>query len=360
MKAFLYLACSVFFIVVAGEARAQQEIKVGLAGSEPFVIDTGNDTEGLVVDIWEGLASHGKLGFEYIHYDSVEKALAGLDTGAVDVAAGPISVTQEREEQYDFTRPFYQAGLGILSKNDEFSLWSRVKPFFSKSFFIALTVFLIILAVVGTLIWIVERRTDNEPFCNGPTKGVGNGIWLALVTMTTVGYGDLAPKTTIGRVVLGCWMVVTLISATSLLAGLAGTITQSARGGVRVKNLTQMPGSRVAVVKNSPGEDFTKQNNGRSFYVKTLEEGFEKLSAGEVDAFVFDYPQLSYHLENPIEGHAYTDLYLAEKTYQEQGYAFALRQEDTRIEMLNQNLLSIKEAGVIDDLVKEWLPSLAR
>ncbi|MFT5634244.1 MAG: hypothetical protein ACI9SQ_001974 [Rubritalea sp.] len=69
MKAFLYLACSVLFIVVVGEAKAQQKIKVGLAGSEPFVIDAGNDTEGLVVDIWEGLASHGKLGFEYIHYD---------------------------------------------------------------------------------------------------------------------------------------------------------------------------------------------------------------------------------------------------------------------------------------------------
>ncbi len=88
MKVFLYLALSVFIIVGAGNAKAQQKIKVGLAGSEPFVMHSGDVTECLVVDIWEKLAAQGDLKFEYTHYDSVGKALEAVLAGEVDVAAG--------------------------------------------------------------------------------------------------------------------------------------------------------------------------------------------------------------------------------------------------------------------------------
>ena len=45
----------------------------------------------------------------------------------------------------------------------------------------------------------------------------GDGIWWALVTITTVGYGDITPLTTLGRVVAGLLMLLGL--------GLIATIT---------------------------------------------------------------------------------------------------------------------------------------
>ena len=48
-------------------------------------------------------------------------------------------------------------------------------------------------------------------------RNLGDGIWWALVTITTVGYGDITPVTTLGRVVAGSLMLLGL--------GLIATIT---------------------------------------------------------------------------------------------------------------------------------------
>ena len=48
-------------------------------------------------------------------------------------------------------------------------------------------------------------------------RNIGDGIWWALVTITTVGYGDITPVTTLGRVVASSLMLLGL--------GLIATIT---------------------------------------------------------------------------------------------------------------------------------------
>jgi len=72
-------------------------------------------------------------------------------------------------------------------------------------------VFFTLLLVGGPVMYLVERSTNNQ------FKGVGDGLWWSLVTLTTIGYGDTYPITTPGRLLAALLMLVGI--------GLIGTVT---------------------------------------------------------------------------------------------------------------------------------------
>lgn len=79
--------------------------------------------------------------------------------------------------------------------------------------------FTFLLAVVnlgGALIFLVERGS------NPSIHSVSDGMWWALVTITTVGFGDITPVTGVGRIVGGALMIVGMFSL-ALFAGVVGT-----------------------------------------------------------------------------------------------------------------------------------------
>jgi voltage-gated potassium channel len=75
-----------------------------------------------------------------------------------------------------------------------------------RQFAITLKVFLasILLAYIGAVqITITERGVEGSNI-----KNFGDGLWWAVTTVTTVGYGDRFPTTSMGRVLAVCLMLV--------------------------------------------------------------------------------------------------------------------------------------------------------
>lgn len=75
----------------------------------------------------------------------------------------------------------------------------------------------------GLSIWLVEQDTIENP---------ADGIWWALVTITTVGYGDITPATRVGQVLAGVLMVFGMFML-ALFAGIVGTTMLSAVLSIR-------------------------------------------------------------------------------------------------------------------------------
>ena len=71
---------------------------------------------------------------------------------------------------------------------------------------------LIVIAISGNVIHAIEPNLISNAFV---------GSWWSLVTMTTVGYGDIVPETTAGKVVASVLMVVGI----TIFAMLTGTIS---------------------------------------------------------------------------------------------------------------------------------------
>ena len=222
----LFILCRSFSVTAQTTVNSPMpdtaHLKVGVAGSSPFIIQKNNkDYNGIAYDIWQMIAVDARWNYSVVDYPSVAQALDSLENGKIDILVGPISITSARVNKVRFSQPYYQSSLSIMSRSEKRGLWDRISPFFSWKLAVALVIFLFILAIVGTLIWIAERKESPEQFPPDPPRGIANGMWLAIVTMSTTGYGDKAPITLLGRIITGCWMVISIIFATSMVAGIA-------------------------------------------------------------------------------------------------------------------------------------------
>ena len=69
------------------------------------------------------------------------------------------------------------------------TLFSRLKVFFAWAAVSSVLVLISVLVAVGSLIWLAERRQNSSQFSLAIRPGLANGMWFALVTLTTVDYG---------------------------------------------------------------------------------------------------------------------------------------------------------------------------
>jgi polar amino acid transport system substrate-binding protein len=348
--AILTLLC----VVLSAPAQAMQapvDLRVGVAGSEPFVVRSGESGfEGIAVEIWETVAANAGWKYRLEPFKNVPEAMTALKDGKVDVVIGPVSITSARAQFSRFSQPYFASSLSIVSRTDPPGLRERLAPFFNRSFYIALAIFFGLLVLVGALIWLAETRIEHEAFPRN-MKGLGNGIWFAVVTMSTVGYGDLAPRSILGRVITGVWIVFSIASATTLVAGISSTLTLTGMQANTIGTAEELRGRSVAVVANSPGAAFAKGYGAKLVEVASLDEAFTSLEQKNADAIVFDRPQLRYQLRK----RGATDVAVSSTQYAHQNYGFALPEASTLVHDLNIRLLELEESGRVTRIVQAWL-----
>ncbi len=331
-------------------AQAKVPLRIGVAGTAPFVVGSDRD-DGISLEIWQALADKQGWSYSLIPFDDVPHALQALEAGRVDAVVGPVSITADRASKIEFTQPYFQSGLSIMSRAKPPTVWERIRPFFTTRFFIAVLVFLFILGIVGTLLWLAEREHNPDQFPSLPARGIANGMWCAIVTMSTTGYGDRAPVTFWGRVVAGSWMVISIIFATTMVATIASTLTLVGMNTVVISNADQLNDKTVGVVAGSPAQDLIEEYGGREVPIMTLEQGYKLLKEKRIDAVVYDRPQLLY-FEKQHHDH---DVSISKTEYMRQGYGFAFPLKSQELHEADIALLRLQESGRISRIVKEWL-----
>jgi len=76
------------------------------------------------------------------------------------------------------------------------------------------------------LIWLAERKANSEQFPERYLDGIDDAVWWAIVTLTTVGFGDKVPITPAGRVIGLLWMVIGLCLSAILIGSMSTTFNE--------------------------------------------------------------------------------------------------------------------------------------
>jgi len=326
-------------------------LRVGIAGSPPFVLLGDESHSGIAYEIWDAIADAENWNYATQQFATVSDALTYLKEGKLDLVVGPVSITSERVKTCDFSQPYYYSGLSIMSRKDEPTLLDRITPFFSIKLLAAVLIFLSILAIVGILIWLAEREKSPEQFPPDMAHGIANGMWLAIVTMSTTGYGDRAPITFWGRIIAGSWMVISIIFATTMVAGIASTLTLTGMGSNTITEASQLNGKKIAAPAFQVEKTFLNEMHAKAIQTNSLEDAYQLLQERKVSAIVFDRPQLLYFQKEYQDD----NIMVSRSVYDPTGYGFAFPLKSPLIKKINIKMLSLSESGKIKRIVKSWI-----
>jgi polar amino acid transport system substrate-binding protein len=200
--ALLFLVCGIAPLYAQGlSGDGTAKLVVGTMRIPPFVF-RGDDGQwsGLSIELWKQVAAELKVALELREFDYDPAGLLdALERREIDAALAAIPVTHDGETKFDFTHPYFAAGLGILVRTEpDGGVLATISNFLTLRTLGVIAALLGLLTLIGALIWLLERRQGTH-FNPRFLPGVGDGIWWAAVTMTSTGYGDKVPLGWRGR-----------------------------------------------------------------------------------------------------------------------------------------------------------------
>ena len=167
--------------------------------------------------------------------------------------------------------------------------------------------FLAILTAVlfGLVVWMIERY-NNEDFPESFIRGIGTGLYWSIVSMTTVGYGDITPKNPFGRFIASIWLFVGVMVGCIVVATMTDVVT-----GVDDLNVF---GKDVAVLERSY-EEKTAEKDYRANVVRaeSYERVLELVRRGEVFAGMMNADVAAWYQDEINDDGAHVPLRIVQK-----------------------------------------------
>jgi len=318
------------------------KLLVGTMEVPPFAMKTADGRwEGLGIELWQAVAQDLRIEFELQEYTKAGEAIEALKKGEL-IAFPAMAVTESYEAILDLSHSYLRSGLAIAVPTDitgssffDFA-GHFIDRFVSLDFFLFIGSLLMLSLGAGALVWLFERGRNREMFGGGVVKGLGQGIWWAMVTMTTVGYGDKAPKTIGGRSVALIWMFSSIILVASFTAAITASLTVDGLSG-KVRGLSDLDRVRVGSVAHSESLNFLTRRGIVVRPFTSSHDGLRAIVDKEIDAFVHNELVLKYLASKEFAGR----MKVLPATFNRYFVSIGLPQDSPLLEPVNRTLLKI-------------------
>ena len=222
---------------------------------------TNGALSGVSVDLWRRVAEELGWDYKFTPVSQMESILSGLEQDRFDAAIGAITITPEREARVDFSYPAHRSGVAVALRKETGPL-AAISSYLTVAVDLGYLILgiLALLLLLGALIWLVERprRSEMKPHESRVTTFL-EGLYWAVVTMTTVGYGDKTPKTPLGQLVAVVWMLTSLALVSLLSASLVSRLTAERVENSSIRTESDLSARKLAALAQSSGSRVSRR-----------------------------------------------------------------------------------------------------
>ncbi len=279
----------------AAAAAGDAPLRVAVYDVPPYgLVEPVGSIDGVSVDLWRRTAEVLGCPYRFIPVSQMEAVLQGLERNEFDVAVGAISITPQRLARVDFSYPAHRSGVAVAVRKDKGALAALLNygaVLAELSPLIAITAALLV--AMGVAMWLVEKPMRSATG-DSAVGSLRDGVYWAVVTMTTVGYGDKTPKTARGRAIAILWMLVSVALISILSTTLVSKMTAERVAGVYRLSNGDLEGKRLAAVAHSSGAEYLDERHMQYAHFDDLPGALTALAAGRADAVVNNVGALQY------------------------------------------------------------------
>ncbi len=331
------------FHAPAGQAQEERErLTVVTTEVEPFVTREGDRPTGFYWEIWEDVAAELGVDVDVVWAASFPAMVTLLENGEADVAVAPLAPTADREELIDFSSAVVSSGPQLGVHDRLRSPASLLGALFGSRVLRILVLAVAGLVVLGHVIWLIERHDDDNDFHRSYPRGVFDGIWWAVTTVTTVGYGDKAPTSIRGRLVAMVAMFASLFLVGAFVSEISRDIAAQGTTEARLDDRV------VAVVSDTTFADYIRAQGADTLGFASQADAFDAVERGDAD-IVLASPFAIAAL-GPEHGVSPSGTVLYEEFE-----TFGLQQGSPWRERINGALADLQSSGSVQATIERWI-----
>jgi len=330
-------------------ATNSQVLRVLVRNIEPFCFVKEGRLTGFAVDLWTEISKAAGFLSEIKEAESAQALVDALAAKKGDVGIGALSITAQREQVIDFSYPFYNSGLDIVTNTEGSSVLSMVRVLFNARLLKALGLLLAVVICFSHILWWVERRVNSDDFPGQYKTGLAESLWWTLTVLITLGCENKSPRGLPGRLLAIGWMATGVLIISLVTASFSSSLTVRSLTG-KINGPGDLTGYQVATVQGSTAERWLKARSMKVRAYPSVVQAITAVVEEQADAIVYDEPVLRYHLANSPNN----KLRLVGNIFEAQGYGFGLQLKSPYHKTINRVLLELVENKTVESLNKKW------